>query len=117
MGNLDRIRWWEWLPFWRWRLVGAVGEADDIPQHLPRNGVVLIGAQANLKWLAFDCPCRAGHRIMLSLDRTRTPYWSFSQTEHLSIVPSIDFRSGDKRCHYFITNGRIVWVPNRSTNR
>ena len=54
------------------------------------------------KWLAFDCPCRTGHQIMLNLDRRRTPYWTVTNTRRLTVSPSIDSYGPGRRCHYFV---------------
>lgn len=110
-----KISWWQKLPILGWRLVGSVDSADDIPQQLPRNGVVLVGPRTRPKWIAFDCPCRRGHRIMLNTDKTRFPYWSVNTKGALTIYPSIDYRTSKQRCHYFIRHGRIRWVHERRT--
>lgn len=105
------IRWWQWLPFWRWRIIGTVESADEVPERLPRNGAVIVGNERFPKWLAFDCPCRQGHRIMLNTDHGRRPAWRVAVTPkgHLSVSPSVDFVGDRFRCHYFIREGRIEW--------
>lgn len=105
-----RIAWWKWLPFQRWRIVGEAESADEVPDRLPRNGVALVRDTDRVKWIVFDCPCRTGHRIMLNTDAVRKPSWSLNEIKPLTISPSIDFRSANMRCHYFIRNGRIVWA-------
>lgn len=102
---------WRRLAFGRWRLIGTVESADEVPEKLPHEGVVLVAEGAKTKWLVFDCPCRTGHRIMLNADRQRRPFWTFHQNEsRLTIAPSIDYRTRERRCHYFIRNGRVVWA-------
>jgi hypothetical protein len=113
MADLTTIRWWEWLPVFRWRIVAVVDSADNVPQRLPRNGAILVGARTRPKWIAFDCPCRRGHRIMLNTDKVRSPYWSTTVQGRLTISPSIDYAEPSQRCHYFIRNGRVKWVPER----
>lgn len=110
MADLSRIRWWQWLPIFGWRIVVAVDAADEVPHSLPRNGAALVGSQAYPKWLAFDCPCRTGHRIMISLDRNRRPHWTVSDAARLSVRPSVDYQTAKQRCHYFVRNGRIDWA-------
>jgi hypothetical protein len=105
-----KISWWEWLPFWRWRVIGEAGSADEVPDQLPRNAVALVGDVDRTKWIVFDCPCRTGHRIMLNADRARHPHWTLNQGQRLTIFPSIDYRGSERRCHYFIRSGRIEWV-------
>jgi len=108
-----KIRWWDWLPFRRWRVVGTVEDADDVPVRLPHAGAVIVSSQGYSKWIAFDCPCRRGHRIMLNIDKARNPHWQVFQTGDrvLSIAPSVDYRgSPTLRCHYFVRNGLISWT-------
>ncbi len=113
MAGLTKIRWWDWLPFFGWRIVAIVDSADDVPKTLPRTGAVLVGNRARPKWIVFDCPCGRGHRIMLNTDRARTPCWSTTVSGTLTISPSVDYTGPAQRCHYFIRNGRINWVPER----
>lgn len=110
-----KIVWWEWLPFRRWRVVGQVESADEMPDRLPRNGAMLVGSPDRIKWLVFDCPCGTGHRIMLNADAGRKPRWKLKNVKPLTISPSIDFRGRQRRCHYFIRNGRVVWA--KDSNR
>jgi len=110
MADMMRIRWWQWLPVFRWRIVAVVDSADNVPQRLPRNGAVLVGPSARPKWIVFDCPCRGGHRIMLNTDRVRSPHWSTTVKGSLNILPSIDYDHPMRRCHYFIRKGRVRWV-------
>ena len=107
MADVMRISWWQWLPIFSWRIVAVVESADDIPTRLPRNGAVLVGVRARPKWIAFDCPCRSGHRIMLNADRTRLPHWVIKADGSLTISPSIDYTHPLRRCHYFIQKGRV----------
>ena len=107
---MNKIRWWQWLPIFGWRVVAVVDLADEVPDRLPRNGVVLVGQTKKPKWVAFDCPCRAGHRILLNTDSSRRPYWSVTTSEKISITPSVDYNTAEKRCHYFIRNGNIKWA-------
>lgn len=113
MADTVKIPWREWLPIYEWRIVGIVESADDIPQRLPRNGVILVEERKRPKWIAFDCPCRIGHRIMLNADKARWPYWSINKKGALSITPSIDYESSERRCHFIMRNGRIRWVHGR----
>lgn len=110
IADLMRISWWQWLPFFRWRIVAVVESADDVPRRLPRNGAVLVGSRSSSKWIVFDCPCRHGHRIMLNTDRARRPFWSTTLRGRLTISPSVDSYQDTRRCHYFVRNGRVDWV-------
>jgi hypothetical protein len=110
MANMSKISWWQWLPFFRWRIVVVVESADEAPARLPRNGAVLVGSTMYPKWIVFDCPCRRGHRIMLNLDHSRKPTWSTTLTGRLTVSPSVDAHEHGRRCHYFIRDGRVQWV-------
>jgi hypothetical protein len=114
MADLTKIRFWQWLPIFGWRIVAVVDSADDIPRRLPRNGAALVGPLTRPKWIAFDCPCRSGHRIMLAADQAHTPHWSTTVRGRLSITPSIDYRGSTRRCHYFVRNGRVHWAADTS---
>lgn len=94
-----------------------VESADEVPERLPRNAAVIVGDEKFAKWLAFDCPCRKGHRIMLNADRARRPAWRIAVANdgRLTVAPSVDFVGDGSRCHYFIREGRIEW--SRSENR
>jgi len=105
-----KIPWWQWLPFWRWRVVGRVEAADEVPDRLPRHAVAVVSDLGRAKWIVFDCPCRTGHRIMLNADPARRPHWTLHEVARLTISPSIDYRGSNRRCHYFVRSGRIDWA-------
>ena len=118
MARLGHIAWWDWFPFFRrWRIVVTVEAADEIPDLLPAKGAALVGSDNHPKWLAFDCPCNSGHRIMVSLDRAHSPHWKFSDPRKLTIAPSVDYRTAQRRCHYFVRNGKMVWVNDMEGRR
>jgi hypothetical protein len=110
MVGVGRIPFWEWIPGRAWRIVAAVEAADEIPDRLPPRGAVVVGSLEKPKWLAFDCPCKTGHRIMVTLDPTHRPHWAIKRIKKLSICPSVDYRAPERRCHYFVINGKIKWV-------
>ncbi len=87
-----------------------VNSVFDVPDHLPRNtGVVVRKGDAD-QWLAFDCPCRARHRVMLNLDQRAWPVWTVHESAPLTLVPSVDEKTEHGRCHYVIKKGKIRWV-------
>jgi hypothetical protein len=110
MAGVGRIPFWEWIPGRAWRIVATVEAADEIPERLPRSGAVIVGSLQRPKWLAFDCPCKTGHRIMVTLDPAHRPHWMIKTGKKLSISPSVDSRTAEKRCHYYVTDGKIRWV-------
>jgi hypothetical protein len=101
---------------WRrgpWRITARVSEADQIPDVLPRYGATLVQSDGASKWLAFDCPCGTGHRIMLNLDERRWPRWAVTSAAPLTLWPSVDVETNLRRCHYVMWNGRVDWVDDR----
>lgn len=114
MAGIKAIRWWQWLPLpWRgWRVVATVRAGDEVPDRLPSKGVVLVGTAARPAWIAFDCPCERHHRLMVNLDKARRPAWHIESLRPLSIRPSIDDITPDRRCHFFIRGGKITWAHN-----
>lgn len=106
----SKIAIWQWLPFLKWRVVALVESADEIPDRLPRNGAVIVGSHSFTKWIVFDCPCRRGHRIMISTDKTHFPHWNLMTKNKLTISPSIDYVNQGVRCHYFIRGGDVKWI-------
>lgn len=113
MARIAQIPLWEWIPGRPWRIVAAVEAADEIPARLPPQGAVMVGSSEHPKWLAFDCPCKTGHRVMVTLDPTHRPHWVITKENKLSITPSVDYRTADQRCHYLVTNGKIIWVKDK----
>lgn len=107
---LNPIRWWHWLPRFSWHVAGLVEHADEVPDRLPSKAAVVVGTENYPKWIAFDCPCRSGHRIMIPLDNSHDPHWTLRSKKPLTIYPSVDFRTHQKRCHYFIRGGRVLWA-------
>ena len=99
------------LPGRRWHIASGVQAADQIPARIPARSAVIVGTPADPRWLAFDCPCRTGHQIMLNLDRRRPPYWTVTSTRRLTVRPSIDSDRPGCRCHYYIREGKVTWVP------
>jgi Family of unknown function (DUF6527) len=101
------------IPGRRWHIAIRVPTADQIPAGFPARSTVMVGTRADPRWLAFDCPCGTGHQIMLNLDRRRTPCWTVASTRRLTVGPSIDSRQSGRRCHYFIREGKVTWVPDK----
>lgn len=114
MGGLGWRDWWRRLTGPTWRIVSVVEAADEVPERLKDGAVILVQSGETPKWLVFDCACGSGHRIFLNLDRGRWPHWRFRQSDVLTVWPSVDFDAPEKRCHYILRRGRVIWVPDRS---
>ena len=111
-GIKSLIAWWQSLPLpWRgWRIVRHVLAGDEVPERLPHRGIVLVGSSDNATWAVLDCPCRTGHRLMVNLDKTRRPFWGIESRNPLSIRPSIDNITPERRCHFTIRAGKTIWA-------
>ena len=94
-----------------WRIGESFDAADNIPKELPKKTAVLVGSIERPKWIAFDCPCNTGHRIMLNLDTSRRPAWRIAAVNPLSLRPSVDALNGRRRCHFVLSNGQVTWIP------
>ena len=84
---------------------------DDLPERLdPR--VVYVVQTSTPKWLILDCPCGTGHEIAVSLQAAHSPHWRLRRDHprsRLSVSPSIDAASRDRRCHFWLVDGRVAW--------
>ncbi len=47
---------------------------------------------------------------MVNLDRSRHPSWSVACLKPLSIRPSINYITPERRCHFVVRDGRISWA-------
>ena len=47
---------------------------------------------------------------MVNLDRSRHPFWSVDSLKPLTVRPSIDDITPERRCHFFVRGGRISWA-------
>ena len=108
-----KFSWLEWIPFQPWRVAAIVEAADEVPDKLPLRCAVLVGTPEHPKWIAFDCPCKRNHRIMVSLDSHQKPHWTLKNAQRLTLTPSVDAWLGRERCHYFVRDGKIIWTPDR----
>lgn len=98
-----------WRP--RWRVLARVAAADEVPSHIPRCRAVVVGEPGREKWIAFECPCGRGHRILLNLDGARLPAWVLVAENPLSVHPSVDAAENSVRCHFVLRGGRVNWIP------
>ncbi len=92
-------------------MLARVAAADEVPSHIARRGAVVVGDPGREKWIAFECPCGSGHRILLNLDGARRPAWILVAENPLSLHPSVDAAENGVRCHFFLRGGRINWIP------
>ena len=116
MATLNKLAAWYKtlrLPWRKWRIVGRVDSAADVPEQLPYRGVVLARRPQHPSWAALDCPCGSGHRLLVNLNSRRYPHWELDSGPRLSLWPSIDDRTPNRRCHFVLNNGRVRWIQDR----
>ena len=108
MGILRRLRYWR-----RWKADLHADSVSDAPETIRKRHAIVVGTQTHPKWLIFDCPCLAGHRVMLNLDTTHHPRWQLVAETPMTVAPSVDEHSSAGHCHYIVRNGRIHWVERK----
>jgi hypothetical protein len=98
------------LPRRRFFIADEVDTPGDVPERLPRKAMVLVRQPSRPMWLAFDCPCERGHRLLVNLDSRRKPCWKlYDKSRRVSLSPSVDYRGPAYRCHFLIRDGRVRW--------
>ena len=113
MGLVDLvIDWWRrhrWTQP-RFARVRTFRSRADVPKRLPRRVIGVV--EGSPGWIIFECPCGAGHeRIeLIRTPRGGVPAWRVSlDGDTATLHPSVDY-VGDRRCHYWIRNGRVHWM-------
>jgi len=52
---------------------------------------------------------------MVNLEKTRRPAWRIESLRPLSIRPSIDNVTPERRCHFIVRDGKITWARDEWT--
>jgi hypothetical protein len=82
----------------------------ELPESLPRHQLAIVGTPQSPKWLVLECPCGSGHRLTVNLTGSRQPSWRVVDAETgPNVFPSIDFDGSERRCHFWIRDGRVRW--------
>lgn len=76
----------------------------------PRRGIAVVDGGRGPSWIAFDCPCRRRHRLLISLSEHIRPCWRLTGRRRPSLHPSIDVVEDGVRCHFWLTDGTIKWA-------
>ena len=90
----------------------TVASRAELPEDLHPRCIYILGGKTP-KWALLDCPCGRGHIIELNLTNPARTRWKVTSNEvgQPSVHPSIDYQA-QPRCHYWLKDGRIHWVPN-----
>lgn len=87
------------------------GSQAELPESLPRHQLAIVGVPESPKWLVLECPCGTGHRLSVNLAVSRQPRWRVVEAGlGPNIHPSIDFDGSERRCHFWVRDGRVHWV-------
>lgn len=96
------------------RRLARVPELPDVPGELAADTIYIVGSAAMAKWAVLRCPCERGHPVTLNLQVGSFPWKVTERRGKPSVYPSIDVRgdrSGGTRCHYWVRQGVVHWVP------
>lgn len=112
----DVLSWF--IDWWRRRRrnsaridrVERYSSASVLPEHLNRHVVAIAGDPP--AWAVMECPCGNGHRLKVRVRaRDHATVWILDEgVDGPSLRPSIDFNSAERRCHFWLRNGRVTWV-------
>lgn len=71
--------------------------------------IVVVGDTAP-SWLAFDCPCRHRHRLLIPLSTRKKQHWQLTNWRKPSLYPSVDSIHNASRCHFWLDRGTVRWA-------
>lgn len=88
--------------------------AAALPDQLPRRVLAVAGDPA--AWAVMECPCGTGHQLKVRIRaHGLASVWDLTHTHPgPSLYPSVDYDALDRRCHFWLRNGRVAWVIERA---
>lgn len=93
----------------RYSGVKVVERVSDIPINTG-SLIFVVERNGRRQWAIFDCPCRTGHRLTVSLRSDDHPHWSASwRGASVSLHPSLWLRDAC-RSHFWIRDNKVKWV-------
>lgn len=109
-GNL--IDWWRRCRRNAARInkIRTYPSAAALPAQLGRHVLAIAGDPA--AWAVKECPCGNGQRLQVRIrPHANAAVWDVREHDRgPSIYPSVDFDSSDRRCHFWLNQGRVRWV-------
>jgi hypothetical protein len=83
----------------------------DLPTSIPRHELAIVGDPNRPKWLALECPCGEGHRLVINLGSNGAARCRVDDRDGgPDVHPSIDYQGAERRCHFWLSAGRVHWV-------
>lgn len=87
----------------------TVLQRAELPRHLQRRTVYVIGTSEHPKWVVFVCPCGDHHQIDLpTAPGPSGKLWKID-TADVTVDPSVDVDAAT-RCHFWLRDGTVRWV-------
>lgn len=86
-----------------------VARRADLPNPLPPQQLFVLGEPP--QWAVFACPCGNGHDVMVRIDESGN--WQLFTTRwrrRPTLRPSVDAFDAGRRCHFWVTAGKVIWV-------
>jgi hypothetical protein len=94
----------------RYSGVKVVERVSDVPASTGPS-IFVVERAGHHQWAVFDCPCRTGHRLTVSLRKDDHPHWTAEwRGKKVSFHPSL-WLSGACRSHFWIRDNKVMWVP------
>jgi hypothetical protein len=108
----DLIDWWRRRRRNAARInrIRTYPSAASLPNRLGRHVLAVAGNPP--AWAVIECPCGTGHRLRVRIrPHGNATVWELREKAGgPSLYPSVDFGSADRRCHFWLDQGRVRWV-------
>lgn len=90
--------------------VERYSSAAALPERLGRHVLAIAGDPS--AWAVMECPCGNGHRLKVRIRaQGDATVWTIDDGDGgPSLRPSVDFDSAERRCHFWLREGRVKWV-------
>ncbi|EPS9578546.1 MAG: DUF6527 family protein [Enterobacter hormaechei] len=84
---------------------------DSLPENMPLRSIILAKDGDDDWSIGLRCPCGCGRTIELLIIDEARPRWDYylNSNRLLSLHPSVWLKDGCQS-HFWVKNGRIVWV-------
>lgn len=89
----------------------TLAQSDELPEALPRRGLVLVREGQDNWCIGMKCPCGCGQRVELPLILEADPKWALEVDVKFrpTLRPSVWLKDGC-RSHFLVKAGKVVWV-------
>lgn len=96
------------------RRTSAHHRRSDLPERLRPAVLYVVGDPQ--QWAIFLCPCGAGHDIVLRIDDAGN--WTLVRDgRRPTLAPSVNSFDAQRRCHFWLRNGRVHWCADSLPSR